>query len=419
MPEVLNDSLKSGLVNTTQRTSVAYVLLSFPLPSETFIAEEILSLYHINIQPHILYLKEGDRFKVHPSAQTLLDKTPLMQLGDTSRLQAMGALLQLLVNSPLRVLGTFAQAMKHPQRWRYTQVLPAAVWCLRNGVQFLHAHFADENFVSASIISAWTGIPYGVTTHHYDVLKDPINKDKATELFHKAALVVTISEYKRRLMAEKYNLSQSRMHVVHCGIDLERFAFIDRQQYQVEQPFRLLNVARMVPDKAQDVLLKAVKLVKKQGVPIVLEIIGDGPQKNALKNLAEDLNILDCVIFHGIQTEAFVKERHAIADMFVLSSHSEGIPVACIEALALGTPAIASRISGIPELIEDEVSGWLVPADDPQLLADAIHKAYVDPAKRQTIAVAGRRVVEKEFERNACTNQLVQLWQMAIKENGY
>lgn len=395
--------------------TVAYVLTSFPLPSETFIADEALSLFGQNIQPFILYTKEGNYSKVHPSAQALLDNGQLLQFGTSPRLKLIRLLARLLLRAPLRTLRTLFFAWRNPHRWCYMQALPAAEWCLCKGVDFLHAHFADVNFIYASAISRWTGIPYGVTTHRYDILEDPIDKSTAVRLFEEAALVVTISEFNARYMAKKYGLPISRIQIVHCGIDLGHFAFSGQKQRENGQALRLLNIGRLFPEKAQDVLLTAMSFVKERGIPFTLEIIGAGPLHQDLMKIVDNLGLNDSVIFHGAQTAVFVRERLIAADLFVLSSRAEGLPVVCMEALAVGTPVIATRIFGIPEIIEDGINGLLVPPDDPQALAEAICKVYENPALLKDMPAAGRHTVETSFERGECTKQLVRLWDEAAK----
>jgi glycosyltransferase involved in cell wall biosynthesis len=394
--------------------TVAYVLHSFPVPSETFITDEMISLYGQNVRPCILHIYDGNLSKVHPNAQTLLDKVKLLRLGTASQFVAVCSLMRLLLRAPIRTIRTLTLALRSPDRWLYIQALPAAEWCLSQDVEFLHAHFANENLQYAEAIAAWAGLPYGVTTHRYDIFEDPIGVTTAARLFHGAETIVTISKFNREYMIQKYGLSQSWINIVHCGIDLDRFKFVDRTKQKNRQKLRILNVGRLVPQKAQDILLSAMALVKSRGVSFSLEIIGGGAEEAKLKKIAVDLGLQEEVIFHGMQTEIFVRERLAAVDLFVLSSRSEGLPVVLMEALAVGTPVIATRIFGIPELVEDGVSGLLVPPDEPEALADAVCAVYADQTLLTNMPVLGRQVVEAQFERAACTRQLIEVWSNAV-----
>lgn len=191
-------------------STMAYVLVAFPLPSETFIADEGVSLYDVNVKPCILYMQEGNRSKIHPSAQKLLEKADSFKVGVASKLQAIRSFSRLFLRSPIRVLGIFKLILNNPHRWLYIQALSAADWCVRQKVEFLHAHFAGDNLIYASAISDWTGIPYGVTTHRYDIFEDPLERKTVIQLFEKASAVITISEFNRSYMVNKYGLSYEK-----------------------------------------------------------------------------------------------------------------------------------------------------------------------------------------------------------------
>lgn len=396
------------------KTKIAYVLKSFPELSETFIADEALSLYSQNLECCILQMYPGSTEVVHPSAQKVLDRSARYRLGAVGRWGMLSALGSLMARQPMRTIRTFFVALSDPNRWSYFQMLPAAVWCLKERVSLLHAHFADVNLIHSAAIADWIGKPFGVTTHRYDILDDPIDFKTAKSLLERAHFCVTISEFNRRHMQVKYGLPEHKIQVVHCGIDLERFAYQARPAGLAGGTLRLLNVGRLAPIKAQDILLAALAIVKQRGVAFSMEIIGDGPLREDLLEQTDALGLKAEVTFHGAQTEIFVRQKLATADVFVLSSRSEGLPVVCIEALALGTPVIATRIFGIPELIQHEISGWLVPPEDPLALADAICHLAQRPGLLAGMCAAGRSTVEAEFDRVGCTRQLAVLWEAAI-----
>jgi glycosyltransferase involved in cell wall biosynthesis len=389
---------------------LGYVLASFPEPSQTFIADEAVSLARFGIQPCILHMRDGDQQVLHRSAADLMSQAPRFRLGQATRMDVARACAWLLVRRPRAVLATLKQAAGAPHRWLALQALPAAVWCLRNGIDGLHAHFADTNLQYAAAISAWSGIPFGVTTHRYDILDDPLPVQHAAALFRAAALVVTISDWNRRHMAARYGLDAARIHIVRCGIDLERFACTARAPGCGGDAFRLLNVGRLVPMKGQDVLLKACARAIADGVPLRLAIIGGGPLEADLRRLAGELGIQGRVEFLGVQPASAVAEHLRQADLFVLSSRSEGLPVACIEAMASGTPLIASRVQGVPELVEHGVNGLLVEPEDIAALGEAIVWAHRHPERLDAMRRAGRATVEERFERASCTQALVDRW---------
>lgn len=388
--------------------SLCYVLRSFPEPSETFIAEEAISVMARGTQVSIVVLNEGNRSVVHPSSQQLLKGGGVHYIGRPTRWQSMASLATMIFRQPLTTCSALAKALRSRERWLYFRTLPTAVWCLSRHIDYFHAHFADFNLQAARTLSDWLGRPFGVTTHRYDITDDPIDPRVATELFLASSLLVTISRWNVSHMVGRYKLRPQQLSVVHCGIDLGVFAF-QKRFFTEDGPFRLLNVGRLVPVKGQAALIRAVALVLHQGIVCHLDIIGGGPLESALRSLCEELGVLGCVTLHGAQPQAVVRECLIRAHAFVLSSTAEGLPVACIEAAASGTPMIATRINGLPELIEDGVSGLLVDPDDPAALARAIAWAATHRESLPEMAAAARRKVEAEFNRTTCTDQLLSL----------
>ncbi len=398
----------------SSRLAVCYVLRSFPEPSETFIADEMLSVQAQGVDVRVLQLNESPLHVVHPSAQRILDQHIVTHMQPPTRAAMLGVLLRLGVRHPVRTLRVLLHALASDQRWAYFHALPQALACLRSRVDYLHAHFADLNAVIARAISAWTGIPYGITTHSYDINTDPLAPSVTADLLQQATVVVTISQFNKHYMVQKYGLAPERIAVVHCGIDLSRFPYVEQRSFNASGVLRLLNVGRLVPAKGQEVLLHAIRLLCDRGVPVQLDIIGAGARHDELLRLRADLGLEECVTFLGAQPQTFVQQRLAAADIFVMSSHTEGLPVACIEAMATGTPTISTRITGMAELIEDGHSGLLVEFGDASALADAVVRLQSQPSLLRDMRVQGRRVVEHAFEREACTQDLLALWRSAV-----
>ena len=394
---------------------VCYVLRAFPAPSETFIAEEALSLRSLGVQPHFICLKPSTGSVIHPAAQALLEaRGDFLWLHDLSRWKMLMAVAGFLITSPVRTFNSLLRALNSEHRWVYFQSILAAAWCRRKGIEYLHAHFADMNAVNAREISELTRIPYGLTMHGYDIRDDPIGKAAGQAVVTGAAALVTVSEFSKQSIMAKHGLPSSAVHVVHCGVDLDRFAYAPRSRPQCFSPPRLVNVGRLVPIKGQDILIAALRLLKDSGAVCTLELVGDGPAEASLRRMADELGLADRITFHGARTQGFVRDCIHAADLFVLPSRSEGLPVACIEAMAVGTPVIATCIAGIPELITDGVEGFLVPSEDSHALARAIAAALGDEGRLEQIRVAARQKVEGAFDRAVCSRQLIDIWQTGM-----
>lgn len=359
------------------------------------------------VDPHILALNSGDESVVQDSANTLIRSGAVHRVSDPTKITMLSAIFKLFLKNPRRTLTTFRKAYSSKLRWLYFKSSPYAYYCLRSKVDYIHAHFADVNFIFASMLSEWSGVQYGVTTHGYDLRGNPIPIDDAVRCFNQAALVVTISEFNRRFMVDKLGLTLERIKVIHCGIDTDKFEYTDSISRFEKPILRFITVGRLVPEKAQENLLQAFSEVQKRGVGFQLTIIGDGPLREGLEKLCRFLCIEECVDFIGAQPQAVVIDLLQKADVFVLSSRSEGLPVVCMEAMATGTLIIATRINGIPELIEDHKNGLLVEAEDISGLADAICWVDKNRTELKAMSLAARKVIERDFNRRKCSELLL------------
>jgi glycosyltransferase involved in cell wall biosynthesis len=156
---------------------------------------------------------------------------------------------------------------------------------------------------------------------------------------------------------------------------------------------RLLFVGRLAEQKGLPILLDA--LAKVEGA--TLDIAGDGPERKMLEQKVNDLNISERVKILGYQSQPQVRALLKQADVFVMSSFAEGLPVVLMEAMAAGVPVVATWVAGIPEIVRDERNGLLIPPGDANALAQAIRRLLNDPDLRNQFASAGREKIEQDF----------------------
>lgn len=185
-----------------------------------------------------------------------------------------------------------------------------------------------------------------------------------------------------------------KLRIVHCGVWPDRYAAT--QARPQSGPVQLLFVGRVAPVKGLRVLLEALGAARAQGADLHLTIVGDGEDRAHLEQLAAPLGA--AVHFAGYQSQQGVADAMAAADIFVLPSFAEGVPVVLMEAMASGKPVISSLVAGIPELVEDGVSGYLVPPGDAETLAARIIELAADPDRRAAMGQAGRDKVLAEFD---------------------
>ncbi len=197
-----------------------------------------------------------------------------------------------------------------------------------------------------------------------------------------------------------------KIQVVHCGLDLSEYDRAPRAPAG-EQGMDLITVGRLEREKGHALLLDALAILERdRDMRIGLTVIGHGSEMEALRGQAERLGIADRVHFLGRVGQDEIREHYARADAFCLSSLGEGIPVVLMEAMAMRMPVIAPRIMGIPELVEDGVSGLLVSPGRSDTLADAIAALAARSDEWTAMGQAGRDRVSEQFEIAACARLL-------------
>lgn len=399
---------------------IAYVVSRFPLSSETFILRELCALdgqteHGERLDVELLALFPATRPFAHPDAQPWLARVRL-----PSASEAAGASMSWLARRPLALLGCAARLA-----WAYRRrpkllakglaTLPLAAAHARTvhsgGIRHVHAHFATYPAIAAWACKRLTGVGYSITAHAHDVF---IDQSPLSLLIGEASFVVTISEFNRAFLAPYTREGSVPLHVVRCGIDPRTYAFRPRE-IPFDGPVRALCVASFEEYKGHRYLLEA--LASDPGLErIQLELVGGGSLEDELRAQADRLGLSGRIRFHGMRSEAQVADLLDEADVFVLPSvvaddgQMEGLPVALIEALAAGIPVIATRLSGIPELIEDGLTGLLASPGDAQDLARRLRELLCDPAGARTRSFAGRELVEREFTLARSTTQLRELF---------
>ena len=393
----------------TRLGRVAYVVSRFPKLTETFVLYELLALEELGYAVELWPLLREPEPVVHPEAERLVGEAHYQPLLSWRILRSQ---LWFLANRPRAYLGALAALVRDTIGSAnyllgglaiFPKVAHAARELAREGVEHVHCHFANHPATAGFVIHRLTGIPYSFTAHGSDLHRDVHMLSRKVE---EAAAVVTISEYNRWLIAEECGeAAASKVEVVHCGVDTELFA---PRELTGRTP-TVVCVASFEAVKGHEHLLRACRLLVDEGVVFTCRLVGDGPLRSRIERLVRELKLGGHVVLEGRRTRDEVASLVPEADVAVLPSvltrqgDREGIPVSLMEAMASGVAVVASAISGIPELVEDERSGLLVPPGDAAALAAAIRRLLEDPALRARLGAAGRETVIREFDvrRNA------------------
>ncbi|WP_241557964.1 glycosyltransferase family 4 protein [Falsirhodobacter deserti] len=295
--------------------------------------------------------------------------------------------------------------------WQIFYFLEAAVLTrhlLDRRAVHLHNHFASSSGSVAMLTSEMSGIPFSFTMHGPTEFFEP-KWWRLDEKVGRAAFVACISHYCRsQLMFFSDPVHWHRLRIVHCGVRPERYARDIARP--ADAPARVLFVGRLDSVKGGRLLLEAFGALRERHPDAALEIVGDGPDRAAMEARARELGLGSKVRFHGYRTQEEVARILSGADMLVLPSFAEGVPVVLMEAMASGLPVVSTRIAGIPELVEDGKTGFLVPAGDLETLTARIDTLLSDPQRAQAMGAAGRAVVEAEFNLEREATWLAQIF---------
>jgi glycosyltransferase involved in cell wall biosynthesis len=397
--------------------ALAHLMSRFPKISETFILNEILELQRMGFQVEVFALMRERASVMHPDAETLL---PRVHFGAPVSAATLGAQIHWLRRRPLRYASAWWGAvrgnLRSPPFFRRALVtVPLAAAFARDmerlGVEHVHAHYATHPALAAWVIERLTGLPYSFTAHAHDLYVD---RTMLSEKLARASFVVTVSEFNRRLLERAHPLqSHGKVFVVRTGVDPS--AFHARPRPARRRRLRAVCVASLEPYKGVIYLVEACVLMRAASRDFECVLVGDGPDREAIERRVTDCGLEDIVRLEGAQPQHRVSELVATADIFVLpsvvmpSGKMEGLPVAIMEAMAVGTPVVASAISGIPELVVDGVTGLLVPERDPRALARALVRLADDPGLRRRLADAARTQVLGDYDRRVTTRRLAAL----------
>lgn len=366
---------------------VGYVLEQFPKLSETFILEEMLELERLGLELTVFALSDPQEGRVH-------EKVKLLKAGIV-RPSVVATLVVALQKRQRQALQPHQIRAVGLKKWFWGIRMSSwlAAEAKKKGIEHLHAHFAGDAAWVAMLASKLSGIPYSFTIHAGGIFGWPyLIKEKIAG----AKFVVSISEFNKNYLG-----GADKIKVIHCGVDLEQFRLRNAPQNQIPQ---ILTVARLEEKKGHRYLLEALKILKDKKLKFQVTIVGGGVLENDLKKQMRALGLENCARFTGPLTQNEVKKLLREADVFVLpcvtakNGNMDGIPVSLMEAMAVGVPVVSTRLSGIPELIEDGKTGLLVEPESAVELVEAVEKVLAGPDLRSRLVQQARIKVEEDFD---------------------
>ncbi len=310
----------------------------------------------------------------------------------------------------------YGSSVKAEQRAR--NALYFAEHFKRRGVDHVHVHFANRAAHTAMFLKEISGIPFSITAHGQDFMKDLGNDDLLREIFAAAEFVAAETDYSRDLLRERCPDSAIKIHRIYNGMDLQRFPAAHFEMSENTAP-RIISIGRLVAFKGFDHLIDACAELARRGLEFTCEIIGDGPLRTDLEARIRKLNLSDRVHLLGSLSQREVLQKLRSADIFALASvmdaqgASDIFPTVIIEAMAAARPVVSTRLAGIPESVVHGETGLLVPPEDTVALAEALSRLIEDGKLRLHYGRAGRERIEQHFRIEHTVAPLIELFEKA------
>ena len=396
---------------------VAYVMSRFPKISETFVLAEILAMERRGLQVDVYPLMREREELAHPEALEIVRRARYTPFASPAILASQAHWLR---RHPRAYLGALRDCLRGT--WGsvnffvgalgiFPKVAHVARRMQADGVTHVHCHFANHPALAGFIIHRLTAIPYSFTAHGSDL---HVERRMLGQKVAEAAFVATISHDNRRLILSECGAGVAdKVHVVRAGIDTTLFApDPDAAPRNGGRPLAVLCVGTLHEVKGQAHLIEACRLLAQRGIAVACRLIGGGPDQQALSEAIAAAGLADRVTLVGARTRQQIADELRATDVLVAPSvptregKREGIPVVLMEAMSTGLAVVASELSGIPELVQDGVSGLLVAPGDAPELADALARLHADPDLRRRLGAAGREQVLREFDVEASAGEL-------------
>lgn len=432
---------------------IAFLFPAFPNLHQTFVLWEVLALRARGVELALYSIKRPSTQTQQPEGAAL--QAEVTYLPSTLSAPVLAANLHWLARAPRRYLGAYAGVVRGwwsdraaGRAWQREQVsadapdrertggerlrgwfnrspvlyllkslwlVPLAAWLARDlerrGIGRVHAHWASYAATVALVVHWLTDMPFSFTAHAYDIYLVPrLLGVKVREAAFAVTCARVNAEFLRTLAGAG---AGERVVVNYHGVSRDRFRPRAAAAAAGALP-TLVTCGRLEPYKGHHVLLRAAALLDR---PVRVVVVGEGPQRARLAQLAAELGLAERVELTGPVPQARLAEIYAGADLFVLASvvlersgKRDVIPNVLAEAMAMEIPVVATRISGIAELVRDGESGRLVAPNDPAALARVLAELLDDPAARRRLAQGGAAQVARMFDREVNIEALAALF---------
>jgi colanic acid/amylovoran biosynthesis glycosyltransferase len=385
---------------------LAYLLSSYPAISHTFFLNEITELRKLGFTIDVASINKpvwasGSASELEAAALQTTFYVKAMNPG-----RVLLVLLKIMFTKPGVVFRGLRSALQL-DGWNLTsssyalfylaEALLLGDWLTRRGHKHLHIHFGGPVATVGMLTSMAWQFSYSLMIHGPEEFYD-VEKSYLRRKVERAKFVLCISDYCRSQVMKVSDPEQwGKLHVVRLGVNPQVFAPA-APPVNDNGALEIICVGRFVPDKGHLILLHAFSDLLREGHNLRLRLVGDGGERCRMESFVNREQIDAFVTFEGALNHQLTRQKLARADIFVLASFAEGLPVALMEAMAMEIPCISTLVAGIPELIRDGREGLLVPASSKEALCAALARLISDAAFRKVLAQAARRRVQEFYD---------------------
>lgn len=401
---------------------IGYLLSRYPAISHTFFLKEVLGLRERGMTVEVASINPPDRplgdlppVEAEEAGRTFYVK-PAGIAAVALRVLVIAATHPEVALRGIRAalsLGEWDLMRRAFSLFYLAEALLVGDWMRRRGLKHLHVHFGGAVATVGMLTAQAWRIPWSLTLHGPDEFFD----QEAFYLRQKVESVkfaICISDFCRsQVLRIVPGLDVSRTEVVRLGVDCKALQPSQRGAAPGSS-MHLVCTGRMVAAKGHRILLEALAALAGEGIEVSCSLIGDGPERPALEKLCVHLRIGGQVRFLGAMAHQPALAEVAKADVFVLASFAEGLPVALMEAMALGVPCVSTTIAAIPELIQDGHNGLLVPPASHAALAAALRRLGANPGLRAELGRNARRTAQERYNLAANLDLLAEVWSQRI-----
>src|SRR3989454_5971539 len=386
----------------------AYLFERFPSFGQTFCYREVAELDRQGITPPVFSIRNPKDERPQDWDARIVERVHYLPgeeqlLREVHRASKKGKLAA-------EIIGALDKWDRRTDFLRLYQAVYVGLRLREMGIRHVHAHFAGMAARGAFWIARFFPVTFSFTAHANDIFAPRNFEIGLDKLVDAARIIVTVTDYAARFLRERFPNRADCIYRVYNGLNLAEFG---RTDFSSTPPL-IVAVGRLIAKKGFADLIRACGLLTDGGKPLQCEIIGEGPLENELRAQIEQLDLQNRAALSGAKPQREVRQRFAAASVFVLPSvvDPEGgidnLPTVIMEAMATALPVVSTNIGGIPEMVIENETGFLLEPADASALADAIEKVIDDRLLAQRLGHAGYQRAHELFSieknvRELCT----------------